>query len=127
MGRCTLHRGRQELKVCSHAMPLTAKIKCSYRKAVKCWTFPCSAETSESCTFRRLMADLWNVQAVDTDRWAVVVVLEVVNSDAAVVVVVAVGVVAAGSRHGPLPTMAKTPIYTSLTLVLAASIKLLQP
>lgn len=70
------------------------------------------------------MADLWNVQAVDTDRWAVVVVLELVSSDTAVVVVVvvAVGVVAAGSRHSPLPT-----IHTSLTLVLAASIKPLQP
>lgn len=74
------------------------------------------------------MADLWNVQAVDTDRWAVVVVLELVSSDTAVVVVVvAVGVVAAGSRHSPLPTMAKTPIHASLTLVLAASIKPLQP
>lgn len=132
MGCYTLHQGRQELTICSHAMLLTANIMRSYRKTVKCWPFPWSAETFWSCTFSGLTADLWNVQAVDTDRWAVVVVLEVVSSDAAVVVVVmAVGAVAAGSRHGPLPTMgrqlAKTPIHTSLTFVLAVSIKLLQP
>lgn len=81
------------------------------------------------------MADLWNVEAVDPDRWAVVVVLEVVSSDAAVVVMVmvmvAVGAVAARPRHGPLPTMdrqlAKTPIHASLTCVLAVSIEPLQP
>lgn len=77
------------------------------------------------------MADLWNVQAVDTGRRAVVQVLEVVSSNTVVVVMVAIGAVAAGSRHGPLPTMdrqlAKTSIYTSLTFLLAISIKPLQP
>lgn len=58
-------------------------------------------------------------------------VLEVVISDAAIVVMVAVGAVAAGSGHGPLPVMdhqlAETPIHTSHTFVLAVSIKTLQP
>lgn len=77
------------------------------------------------------MADLWNIQAVDTGRRVVVVVLEVVSPDAAAVVMVAVGAVTAGSRHGLLPTMdhllAKTPIHTGLTFVLAVSIKSLHP
>lgn len=68
---------------------------------------------------------------MDTGRRAVVVVLKIVSPDAAVVVMVAVGAVAAGSCHDPLPMMdrllAKTPIHTSLTFVPAVSIKPLHP
>lgn len=77
------------------------------------------------------MADLWNVQAVDADRWAVVVVLEAVGWEAGKVVMgVAVGAVAARPRHAPLDAMhrqlAGTAIHTGLTPVAAVSIKPLQ-
>lgn len=67
----------------------------------------------------QLEPDLRYVQAVDTDRRAVVVVLEVVR-------MVAVGAFAAGSRHGLLDAMerqlAEAPVHTGLTLVAAVNL-----
>lgn len=64
----------------------------------------------------QLEPDLRYVQAVDTGRRAVVVVLEVVE-------MVAVGAFAAGSRHGLLDAMerqlAEAPVHAGLTLVAA--------